>query len=104
MRKVDSDEFFAELFRKASFVRRYTKDALYDMHTIRELEREECEYHLEIFYREYGTWMINHMTETPDADYLKKLHEANIFSVEYRKQKAEYGFEYYISDIKKYRP
>lgn len=102
MNKVTEDQFFKELYVNALFPRRHAKDAIYDIGTIKELEKEEKNYHIEIFYRDMGTWLVNHKSEnTPEDQGIREMKRSSVFSMHYIKQsdgKKYPQFEYYISD------
>lgn len=87
MKKVSEDQFFKELFENASKVERHVKDSIYDFGTIKELELSEKGYHIEIFYRDLGTWVVNHNSEqTPDKQGRRAMKENSDYSIDYMKE------------------
>jgi len=102
MKKVTSDEFFTELLKNTSFPSHYTRDAVYDIARINELEKVEQPYRLEIFYRECGTWILDHMSEhSLEKQGQSSMKSGSIFSVIYEKVeitgKYSNEYEYYMS-------
>jgi len=87
MRKVSEHEYFRTLFGKTLFPDHYIKDSMYDIRTIAELERIGNEYHVEIFYRECGTWLLDHMSDESIEDQgVNSMKKGSVFSIDYKKE------------------